>query len=87
MRERGIRIVSFDERAAVEFAAVQAARIAAATKAHAPRENAKFDDQIVAIAAIEGATIIYSHDEGIKKPPKGFLRPSRGARLASKGMS
>ena len=66
------------------LAAVQAARIAASTKAHAPRENAKFDDQIVAIAAIEKATIIYSHDEGIKKLTQGLLAPLR---LASKGVS
>jgi predicted nucleic acid-binding protein len=66
------RIAPFDERAAVEFAARQAERIA--ESGHAPaatRTKAKFDDQIVAIAAVEGATTIYSDDEDIAKLAEG----------------
>lgn len=62
------RIAAFDERAAVEFAATQASRHAAGVKAVATtRAKAKFDDQIVAIARVEGANVIYSDDEDIKK--------------------
>jgi predicted nucleic acid-binding protein len=65
---RHFRIVSFDERAAVEFAARQAERKSAGVRPSAPtRAKAKFDDQIVAIAAVENATIIYSDDPDIKK--------------------
>ena len=49
------RIAPFDERAAVEFAARQAGRIELNRRAPAPtRAKAKFDDQIVAIAAVKG---------------------------------
>ena len=66
------RIAPFDQRAAVEFAACQAERIAANARASAAtRTKAKFDDQIVAIAAVEGATAIYSDDEDIAKLAKG----------------
>jgi hypothetical protein len=62
------RVAPFDERAAVEFAARQAERIAASARAPATtRTKAKFDDQIVAIAAVENATTIYSDDEDIAK--------------------
>jgi hypothetical protein len=66
------RIAPFDERAAVEFAARQAERIAANARAPATtRTKAKFDDQIVAIAAVENATTIYSDDEDIAKLAEG----------------
>lgn len=66
------RIAPFDERAAVEFAARQAERMAASARAPAAtRTKAKFDDQIVAIAAVEGATTIYSDDEDIAKLAEG----------------
>jgi hypothetical protein len=69
---RHFRIAPFDERAAVEFAARQAARIETSTRAPAPtRAKAKFDDQIVAIAAVEGATMICSDDEDIAKLAEG----------------
>jgi predicted nucleic acid-binding protein len=69
---RHFRIAPFDERAAVEFAARQAERIAASERAPAAtRTKAKFDDQIVAIAAVEGATTIYSDDEDIAKLAQG----------------
>lgn len=67
-RSRYFRIMGFDVRAAVEFAATQAAREASGEKTEgANRAKAKFDDQIVAIAAIERATVIYSDDPHIKK--------------------
>ena len=67
-KSRQFRIVGFDERAAVEFAATQANRRASGQKNEgATRAKAKFDDQIVAIAAVEGAEVIYSDDPHIKK--------------------
>jgi predicted nucleic acid-binding protein len=67
-KSRHFRIAGFDERAAIEFAATQAQRIASGQKNEgATRAKAKFDDQIIAIAAVEGATIIYSDDPDIKK--------------------
>ena len=53
------RISGFDQRAAVEFAATQASRILSGSRpASAMRPKAKFDDQIIAIAAVEGASKI-----------------------------
>jgi predicted nucleic acid-binding protein len=67
-KSRHFRVIAFDERAAVEFAARQAERKASGLKAPAAtRAKAKFDDQIVAIAAVEGASIIYSDDPDIRK--------------------
>jgi predicted nucleic acid-binding protein len=69
---RHFRIAAFDQRAAVEFAARQAERIAGGGRPPAAtRAKAKFDDQIVAIAAVEGATMIYSDDEDIAKLAAG----------------
>jgi hypothetical protein len=57
------RVVAFDERAAVEYATSQVGRPPIANHGQpGARAKAKFDDQIVAIAAIEGATVIYSDD-------------------------
>ncbi|MEI9409153.1 type II toxin-antitoxin system VapC family toxin [Mesorhizobium salmacidum] len=62
------KIVPFDERAAVEFAAIQTVRQATGTRSTtSPRAKAKFDDQIVAIAVVEGATELYSDDSDISK--------------------
>jgi predicted nucleic acid-binding protein len=62
------RIASFDERAAIEFAATQATRILSGTKpTQGLRTKAKFDDQIISIATVEGAVKIYSDDEDIFK--------------------
>jgi predicted nucleic acid-binding protein len=65
-----IRIESFDERAAVELAV----RLREARKAGDRREglpitkNAmKFDRQIVAIALVSGASVLYSDDDGVVK--------------------
>jgi hypothetical protein len=67
-KSRHFRVASFDERAALEFAATQAERRVTGNKAPATtRAKAKFDDQIVSIAAVEGASKIYSDDPHIKK--------------------
>lgn len=66
------RITGFDGRSAVEFAPRQRERIGGGARAPATtRAKAKFDDQIVAIAAVEGATTIYSDDEDIAKLAEG----------------
>jgi predicted nucleic acid-binding protein len=70
---RHFRIAPFDQRAAVEFAATQANRPAAARRTTS-RHKAKFDDQIVAIASVEGATVIYSDDGDIKKLESPHLK-------------
>ena len=64
---RNIRVASFDLRTAVEFAAMQRERKEAAIKGTEPKVKAKFDDQIIAIARIEGAGVIYSSDEGLAR--------------------
>jgi predicted nucleic acid-binding protein len=65
-----IRIESFDERAAVELAM----RLRAARKVGDQRDGLpitkgamKFDRQIVAIALVNGATILYSDDDAVAK--------------------
>jgi predicted nucleic acid-binding protein len=79
---RHFRIAGFDERAAVEFAARQAERIAGGWRAPATiRAKAKFDDQIVAIAAVEGATAIYSDDADIAKLAEGRFEVTRIAAI------
>ena len=64
------RIVSFDQRAAIEAAAAHRDAIGRGDKregTNAAWAKVKFDRQIVAIAKIEGATSIYSDDEDIQK--------------------
>lgn len=63
--KRAIRIAPFDEMAAVECAAL--ARDRASRGSKSPRAKAKFDEQIVAIAKLHGATEIYSDDSDIRK--------------------
>ena len=65
-----IRVENFDERAAVELAM----RLRDARRAGDQREGLpitksamKFDRQIVAIALVSGATILYSDDDGVAK--------------------
>jgi hypothetical protein len=65
-----IRIESFDERAAVELAT----RLREARKAGDQREGLpitksamKFDRQIVAIALVSGARVLFSDDDGVAK--------------------
>lgn len=62
-RSSHFRIATFDERAAVEYAAMQAQ---SRERGRATRAKAKFDDQIIAKAAVEGATVSYSDDPDIK---------------------
>jgi hypothetical protein len=63
-------VESFDERAAVELAM----RLRDARRAGDQREGLpitksamKFDRQIVAIALVSGATVLYSDDDGVAK--------------------
>ena len=69
--KRHIRIADFDQRAAVEFAALRAAQIKAGTRHTQPRWKARIDEQIAAIAVIEGATTIYSDDADIGRLAEG----------------
>jgi predicted nucleic acid-binding protein len=62
-----IKIAPFDERAAVEYAAMEQARLVVGSKPSSTRAKAKFDAQIVAIARVEQAQIIYSDDDDIKR--------------------
>lgn len=65
-RSRHFHVVPFDARAAVEYAAMESERLrVAGRRTAATRAKAKFDAQIVAIAAIERATVIYSDDADI----------------------
>lgn len=64
---RAMRVSPFDLRAAVEFAAIQAERKRTGNKSAEPKQKAKFDDQIIAIAKVEGADVIYSCDDGLAK--------------------
>jgi len=64
------RVASFDERAAVEAAAqIHQARGRGQRKGGNPdatKTKIKFDRQIVAIAAVEGATAVYTDDSDVK---------------------
>lgn len=60
----------FDERAAVELAAMELADRGKHGKkggVEAPYQKVKFDRQIVAIAKVNGAHTIYSDDDGVRK--------------------
>lgn len=63
------RIVAFDERAAVEVAAMTRKAIDAGDKrggVDATWNKIKYDRQIVAIAKVEGAAALYSDDPGVR---------------------
>ena len=67
---RCFRVESFDQRAAVEIAAMTREAIPAGdlrAGTDATRAKLKFDWQIIAIARTQGQTIIYSDDEDIAK--------------------
>jgi predicted nucleic acid-binding protein len=69
-RIRGFKISPFSVRAAIEFAEIQ--REILNSQKLRPEERArlskpKFDHQIVAVAKVEGASIIYSDDERLGK--------------------
>jgi hypothetical protein len=85
-----IRIGDFDERAAVELAA----RLRAAIKAGDPREGIritksamKFDRQIVAIALVNGASVLYSDDDGVRAFAQGCGLPVKSVAELSVPMS
>ena len=64
------RIVPFDERAAVEVAAMTREAINGGDKrgrGEGTWSKIKYDRQIIAIAKVEGASVIYSDDKGIWK--------------------
>lgn len=65
-QSRHIRLGDFDERAAVECAILAAKRLANGGGG-GPRSKAKFDEQIVAIANVASAKIIYSDDADIAR--------------------
>lgn len=77
-----IRIESFDERAAVELAMrLRAARRVGDQREGVPitKSEMKFDRQIVAIALVSGASVLYSDDIGV-------ARFAAGCGLAVKGV-
>lgn len=63
-KSKHFSVAAFDTLAAVEYAALQAAR---GKPNPEPKTKMKFDDQIIAIARVAGANIIYSSDEGLAK--------------------
>jgi hypothetical protein len=63
---RHIVVSPFDERAAVEYSVMEQMRISS-PRTGVPRPKAKFDQQIVAIARVEGAERIYSDDGDIRR--------------------
>lgn len=70
-RQSVFRVVSYDKRAAIETAArlahVFPRALAADLEAQVSRHRIKFDWQIVAVAAVEGATAVYSDDPDVVK--------------------
>lgn len=73
--KRAIRIVSFDQMAAIECA--ELARLRKTRAPSSTRNKAKFDEQIVAIAVVARAEEILSDDKDIRAlAPRGI--PVRG---------
>ena len=62
---KSVRIVAFDEMAAIECAALTLER--SNHKLNGPRNNIKFDEQIVAIALVENCDLILAEDDDIRK--------------------
>lgn len=80
---RFFRIIDFDVRAAVEFAAMQNEKTrSGAGKKTTTRAKAKFDDQIVAIARVERASVIYSSDSDIVRLASGEINVVRVSNLS-----
>lgn len=67
------RIAPFDVLAAIECADLARRRLGAGKQTKAERRKAKFDEQIVAIAAVENASVIYSDDADIRKLAAGKM--------------
>lgn len=63
--QRSIRIAPFDEKAAVECAAL--ARERGNRRGATTRDKSKFDEQIVAIAVAERAELLLSDDKDIRR--------------------
>lgn len=64
------KIVPFDTRAAVEVAVMTRGSLNQRERLHRPNQTIaklKYDRQIVAIAKVEGASVIYSDDDDIRK--------------------
>ena len=75
-RAKGFRVAPFGDRAAVEFAEMQRQLLSARERRRPAdvetRAKAKFDQQIVAIARVEGAKTIYSDDDGLRRYAERF---------------
>ncbi len=67
------RIAEFDKRAAFEFAQLHIGSLAR-RKSGEEKRGIKFDDQILAISRVNGATILYSDDKGIKSKSSEKLK-------------
>lgn len=69
-KSKHFRIADFDERAAVEVALMTRSAIDAGDKRDGSTETwakIKYDRQIVAIAKVNGANVIYTDDENLRK--------------------
>jgi predicted nucleic acid-binding protein len=68
-RSARFKVVPFGTRAAVEAAAAHREALRAGDKKEGTASwlKVKFDRQIVAIAKVEGATVIYSNDDDIRR--------------------
>jgi predicted nucleic acid-binding protein len=67
---RTLLIKPFDERAAIELAAMELSdrgRIGKKAGSEAPYQKVKYDRQIVAVAKVNGAHTIYSDDDDVRK--------------------
>jgi hypothetical protein len=75
-RVRGCYIAPFSIKAAVEFAEMQRSALQERGRKSKgdtdSRAKAKFDQQIVAIAKVDGAQTIYTDDQGLSKFAKRF---------------
>ena len=76
-RLRGAIVASFDKRAALEFAEMQRLVIFERRRkvpkgGIESRAKVKFDQQIVAIAKVEGVSVIYTDDKGLGTFAKRF---------------
>ncbi|NNM71418.1 PIN domain-containing protein [Enterovirga aerilata] len=83
-RARGFKISPFGIKAAIEFAEMQRQLLGSRRRIKRgdleTRARAKFDQQIVAIAKAEGASVIYSDDSGLKTYAKHFGLETLGIR-------
>ncbi len=78
--KKAIRVAPFDERAAVECAELAKGRLG--RKPKGTRAEAKFDEQVIAIALVEGCDEIIADDDDIRKLAPSHLKVTRLAELA-----